>query len=59
MAQMNKGIDMLKDMRGGYAKQGLELTPLSKRMEDATALVQNLKPFDHTVTPERIKEVEE
>lgn len=57
-AQMNKAIEMLNAVRNGYTQQGIDVGRLSERMEQASALLKSLAPFDHSVSPERILAVE-
>src|SRR5690606_3982357 len=58
-AQMNKAIEMLGAVREGYVKQGIDVGKLSDRFSDASAAVKTLAPFDHSVPPERILQVEQ
>ncbi|GAC1661041.1 MAG: hypothetical protein NVS9B4_12750 [Candidatus Acidiferrum sp.] len=65
MAQLNKGIEMMTDVRGGYAKffgkNGAQspLGALPKNFEEAAAEIQKLAPFDKTITAEQVAAVEQ
>jgi hypothetical protein len=65
MAQLNKGIDMLNDVRTGYRKFFADrraqapLSALPDNFQKASDAIQTLRPFDKTITPEQVKEVED
>src|SRR5262249_38682791 len=57
LAQLNKAVDMLGEVRAGYIQQGHNVGELSDRVREASALVKRLAPFDHSVAPEKIAEL--
>jgi hypothetical protein len=65
MAQLNKGIDMLGDVRAGYTKyfekfgQKPSFPPVPSRLEEGAKAIQSLGPFNKTITAEQIKAVED
>jgi hypothetical protein len=59
LAQINKAVEMLDAVRAGYRAQGLKVGELADRVGDASALVKKLAPFDHSVAPEKITELEQ
>src|SRR4029077_9810912 len=65
MAQLNKGIEMLNDVRTGYAKffkkAGAKppFPPLPKNFQDAADAIKSLAPFDKVVPAGKIEAVEQ
>jgi hypothetical protein len=63
-AQLNKGIGMLDDVRKGYQQlyggfgQNAPIGKLSPRFQKAADAIKSLAPFDKTITPEQITQVE-
>lgn len=65
MAQLNKGIDMLGDVRTGYGKyfqkfgQKPPFPPVPTRLEEGAKLIKSLGPFNKTITAKQIQDVED
>jgi hypothetical protein len=65
MAQLNKGIDMLGDVRSGYTKyfekfgQKPSFPPVPTRLEEGAKLIKSLGPFNKTITAKQIQDVED
>jgi hypothetical protein len=65
MAQLNKGIDMLGDVRNGYTKyfqkfgQKPPFPPVPTNLEKGAKLIKSLGPFNKTITAKQIQDVED
>jgi hypothetical protein len=58
MAQVNKGLQLLDEVRAGYTKLGLDAGRLSPRFRRASEAIQSLRPYDASITPAMIDAVE-
>jgi hypothetical protein len=58
LAQLAKGIKMWRSVRRAYRLQGYGLPPLRLNFDLACESVSQLDPFDHTVTPDVLREFE-
>jgi hypothetical protein len=58
LAQLAKGIRMWRSVRRAYRLQGYGLPPLRVNFDLACESVLGLDPFDHTVTPDVLREFE-
>jgi hypothetical protein len=64
MAQLNKGTKLLGEVRAGYQKlygsfgQDAPIGKLSPRFQKAADAIKTLAPFDKTITPQQITQVE-
>ncbi len=58
MAQLNKGIQLLNEVRAAYAGMGLDVGRLSPRFQRAAEAIRSLSPYDAMITPAMIGAVE-